>query len=297
MIAEIPPSQIIQNLNETVYVATRLPDNRASSEPFVSGDTFRAHADFIFDETQQPFAPEDVAFGSTVFVKGDLLQKFLRKVHPLIQQPYVLITHNSDEASPGPFGALLDDPKILAWFGQNADTHHPKLHPIPIGIANRYWAHGDTEVFDAVKAQGYPKTTLLYLNFSINPVYTKPVLEERTKVYHQFALQPFCLPAFPKDLQSYLRETAMSKFVLSPRGNGLDCHRTWEALYMGSIPILHTSTLDPMFENLPVLLIEDWDQVTKEFLETKYEEMQNRSYQWKKLTAAYWIEQINGFKK
>ncbi|CAF4378106.1 unnamed protein product, partial [Adineta steineri] len=27
-------------------------------------------------------------------------------------------------------------------------------------------------------------------------------------------------------------------FWLSPRGNGLDCHRTWEALYLDTIPIV-----------------------------------------------------------
>jgi hypothetical protein len=38
-------------------------------------------------------------------------------------------------AGQGEFEAFLDDPKLLAWFAQNTDlSHHPKLHPIPIGI-------------------------------------------------------------------------------------------------------------------------------------------------------------------
>ena len=36
-------------------------------------------------------------------------------------------------------------------------------------------------------------------------------------------------------------------FVLSTRGNGLDCHRTWELLLLGSIVITRTSPLDPLF--------------------------------------------------
>ena len=36
-------------------------------------------------------------------------------------------------------------------------------------------------------------------------------------------------------------------FVLSPFGNGMDCHRTWEALSLGSIPIIKGNG----FSNLP----------------------------------------------
>ena len=32
----------------------------------------------------------------------------------------------------------------------------------------------------------------------------------------------------------YLRTLGQHRFVLSPRGNGLDAHRTWEALMVGS---------------------------------------------------------------
>ena len=35
----------------------------------------------------------------------------------------------------------------------------------------------------------------------------------------------------------YLRTLGQHRFVLSPRGNGLDAHRTWEALMVGTIPI------------------------------------------------------------
>jgi hypothetical protein len=34
-------------------------------------------------------------------------------------------------------------------------------------------------------------------------------------------------------------------FEICPRGNGLDCHRTCEALLLRTIPIVRSSTLDP----------------------------------------------------
>ena len=53
-----------------------------------------------------------------------------------------------------------------------------------------------------------------------------------------------------------------NRFVISPDGNGLDTHATWEALLAGCIPIVPKSPLDPLFEVLPVWLIESWSDVT-----------------------------------
>ena len=51
-------------------------------------------------------------------------------------------------------------------------------------------------------------------------------------------------------------------FELSPQGNGLDCHRTWEALILNTIPIVRTSSLDPLYEGLPVVVVAEWADVT-----------------------------------
>eukprot|EP00581_Thalassiosira_minuscula_P011257 CAMPEP_0183725922 /NCGR_PEP_ID=MMETSP0737-20130205/21903_1 /TAXON_ID=385413 /ORGANISM="Thalassiosira miniscula, Strain CCMP1093" /LENGTH=356 /DNA_ID=CAMNT_0025957093 /DNA_START=32 /DNA_END=1099 /DNA_ORIENTATION=- len=56
------------------------------------------------------------------------------------------------------------------------------------------------------------------------------------------------------------------KFMLSPRGVGLDCYRTWEALYLGMIPVVKTSTLDSMYQGLPVLIVDEWSDLTPELL-------------------------------
>jgi len=50
-------------------------------------------------------------------------------------------------------------------------------------------------------------------------------------------------------------------FVISAAGNGLDCHRTWELLYLGSIVVTKTSPLDRLFDGLPVVIVEDWNEV------------------------------------
>lgn len=55
-------------------------------------------------------------------------------------------------------------------------------------------------------------------------------------------------------------------FVLSPFGNGMDCHRTWEALLCGCIPIVRSSVFNELFEGLPVLIVEKWSDISLQLL-------------------------------
>lgn len=77
-------------------------------------------------------------------------------------------------------------------------------------------------------------------------------------------------------------------FVISPWGNGLDCHRTWEVLCLGSIPVVKTSGLDRLFDDLPVWIINDWNEVTHENMVKKIEEFKSKTFNYEKLTLAYW---------
>jgi hypothetical protein len=94
----------------------------------------------------------------------------------------------------------------------------------------------------------------------------------------------------------YLNELASCKFVLSPRGNGIDTHRTWETLYLGSIPIVKTSSLDPMYEGLPVLIVQNFEDITERFLEEKYEEMSHTTYNLQRLNSSYWFSEMTKYK-
>jgi hypothetical protein len=80
------------------------------------------------------------------------------------------------------------------------------------------------------------------------------------------------------------------KYVISPHGNGLDCHRTWEALALGCIPIVRTSSLDPMFNGLPVLIVKEWSDVTAEVLDSFVPDYLCVD----KLKINYWNTIING---
>ena len=272
--------------------------DRRPSYPLITGDGFRALAEHILDEDVCHIDLEAFKKGDIVFVKTEFLDRFTQEFLPKISKPFILITHNSDCDIPGRWNYLLHDPIIITWFGQNVlSREHPKLHPIPIGITNRYNYNGESSIyFSAIKkAQNHPrhpKQTLVYWNMNIN---TSP--EERKKSYEHFSTKSFCLTLHQLvPFKNYIHNLLKAQFVVSPRGNGLDCHRTWEALYFGAIPIVKRSGIDELFEDLPVVIIEDWNQVSEEFLKNKLLHLNASPHALEKLWFPYWKKLIDSYR-
>jgi hypothetical protein len=266
----------------------------ASSRPYLSGDTFRAICEFHYDEVTTSFDPADVKPGDCVFVKTDMLESYFASKHPSIQNPYIIISHNSDHPAPGPCVRYLDDPKIVAWFAQNVEVIHPKLHPIPIGVANPMWPHGNVAILAHCESRkgSVPRDRGVYVNLS---VWTYP--GERQRVCNLLADKPYAYFSGQKSFEGYLLDLLTVRFVASPRGNGLDCHRTWEALYMGAIPIVRRSNMDAAFKNLPVLIVDDWTEISESFLEEQYEKIKAHSYRDEKLYADFWEKKIQKYRR
>lgn len=273
-------------------------DNRQryTSYPYISSDTFRAISDHILDETDLPFNPDAVKEGDLIYVRGYpvFLNEFIKYL-PHIKNKFILITHNTDDTLPGSYTFLLDHPLLIAWFTQNKGReNHPRLHALPIGFACNYWYYGDSEILTDVLAnpRPYHKKHFLYVNFKAanNP-------QARDHVMHHFKDLPFCSWSEPKPWNEYLYDLADSIFVLSPPGNGLDCYRAWEALLFGAIPVMLSTSIDCLFDDLPVVIVNDWHEISKEFLERKYHEIQNRQYKLNKLHAWYWIDLIKSMQR
>ncbi len=273
-----------------------LLQNSNFARDYIHGNGFRAIADYFVENGGIPFNPETVGPRSIIYIETDFLDHFFLSIFPRLSNPVILITHNGDWPSPGRFVQYLDDPKIIMWFGQNCDIQpHPKFYPIPIGIANPKWGHGNPKIFDAVlnrleKKGERKRLSQLYINFSPG---TNPV---RSQLIHMFKSKPLAVLVSMKPVQKYLMEMSHYKFVLSPWGNGLDCHRTWEALLVGCIPVVKTSTLDPLYEDLPVIIVQDWHEITEDFLQNRYQEMKDKKYNQEKLFMNYWIDFIKSYK-
>jgi hypothetical protein len=268
-----------------------LPPERAVTAPFLSGDAFRAAADLAYDELSPSLDPLQVQPGCVVFVKTDYLSSFFEKIHPKIQHPYVIISHNSDDGAPGKWAKFLEDPRILAWFAQNYDgTPHKKMHPIPIGLANSCWKHGNVKTLEKVQKLKLAKKHLLYMNIAVQ---TFP--QERQKVYDWLVKAKYCRTEKNVEHEPFLKTIASSRFIVSPRGNGLDTHRLWEALYLGAIPIVKSSSIDALYEGLPVFVVNNWEEVTEEALQKFEKEVEKLPQQRDKLTIDHWVRQIRSY--
>ena len=262
---------------------------RHSSEPYISGDSFRSHCQFVLDKNSD-FNPCSVKTGDAIFVQLNYLDRFFTDYHPRITARYILVSHNHDVSAPREFKSFLADDKLYAWFTQNMDCVHPKLYPIPIGLINMF--HGFSRsryqtLENALHTLPVEKAVLCYANFNINNNKS-----ERGYVFDLLRDQKWICWENNMGYPWFLKRFAESKFVLSPHGGGLDCYRTWEALLMGSYPIVKTSTLDQLYDGLPVLIVNKWEDVTPEFLEQSYLEMRKKSYKWDRLYFQYWLDLI-----
>jgi hypothetical protein len=90
----------------------------------------------------------------------------------------------------------------------------------------------------------------------------------------------------------YYRSLSQVRFAISPHGNGLDCHRTWEILFMGAFPIVKRSSLDEMYRDLPVLIVENWIDVDEELLRLTYEQFRIRRFNYQSLYMSYWVQKF-----
>jgi hypothetical protein len=288
---EVSPGVFIPASPEIFPGRSNDPSKRTTSYPFLSSDTLRMFCTYKYDETHIPISPAEVKDGDTIYVNATatLLDDFFADIHPLIKNKYILVTHASDESIPGKYRSYLDDDTLAAWFGPNVSINHPKMFFIPIGIACKFFPHGNTELLTQMieKAPLLLKNKLLYMNFNVGTN-----RGERRVTYDFFASKPFCYRSNNKSYRDYLFDTAHAQFILSPAGNGMDCHRTWEALFMGSFPVTKHSPLDKLYEQFPIVIVDDWAQVTEEFLNKKYEELKKFVYDRKKLYAPYWLDQI-----
>lgn len=278
---------------QCIFISLFFMSSSLCAISFISGEAFKSIATFIYKEENDNCRcylthPELVQCGDIIFLSRTFLEDFFIKCHPKIKHPYILISHHNDMGITEDLRPYLDDKKLFALFAQNIEMHHPKLIPIPIGLRSFYinsdFAQEQHEALKKLSVTKHPKTMLLYANFCVttNHIVRKPIFD-------YFKTCSFCsLCEIRKPVEGYLFDVASSQFIVSPRGSGIDCYRTWEALYLGSYPVVISSALDPLYEGLPVLIIKDWTDLSKELLEQKFIEFQHTQWNFEKLDFAYW---------
>ena len=93
--------------------------------------------------------------------------------------------------------------------------------------------------------------------------------------------------------RDYFKELTKHKFVISPEGNGADCHRHYEALIAGCIPVMERNPLLMMkYRGLPVLWTTDYSEITIAHLESEYCRMIDQTYDFDTLFLSHYSEEL-----
>lgn len=179
----------------------------------------------------------------------------LHKILSTFLNPFSLILHNNDYNFKEKDLNLLSIPNCQKIYTQNCTVTHPNVVPLPIGIANSCWPWGDLNVWNKVKVIE-KKENFIYFNFTIEGG-CRDV--KRPSCFNR--ISKLGIPwQDTKDYETYLKDLSTYKFCISPEGNGIDCHRTWEALYLKVIPIVDRNSTTEFFSKIfPMVLVDNWD--------------------------------------
>ncbi len=199
----------------------------------------------------------------TIFVYTHLLDYFKNYVLKRLDSPFTLISHNSDDGINLSYLEILNYPYLDKWYAQNCEISHEKLVSLPIGLANRQW--GEQKISQLIQvSKHYKKTNLVYSNFSLHTHESRRALSN-ISFKLGFVTKGQNLP-----YENYLKELAQHQFCLCPRGNGLDTHRFWEAQYLNTIPIIVKSDWTSSYSGLPILVLNNWDELQSIDLSKEY---------------------------
>ena len=236
---------------------------------------------------------------------------------------------------PMSMNAFLNDERLVVWFAQNYDIHgcekvealkraqcqdpnldaaaSAKMRPLPIGldfhsmaekrrfgIGRESAASQQETLLSASSVAWQDKPLQVMAVFKVHGM--KPdraVLAEQLDSKHDLGE---CVLTPPKmDRKEFWRMHDQAAFVFCPQGHGLDTHRVFEALNLHSVPVVRSSPLDELYENFPILILEQWSdfvscdvltewraQIMQRFGSNPFEcpDVQE------KLRLAYWVEQV-----
>jgi len=213
---------------------------------------------FYYDETTAILP--DMSNVTKIFVNTWTLDKFFKVIFPLLEGSYIFISHNSDLGITEKHATFLDDSKVIKWLSQNTYIIHEKLISLPIGLGNQQYQHGNLSLIKRTMDAEINKALLVFKNFDSGTNYGERSVVDQITTNNNIPMWPHL------SQEEYFLRLAQSTFVISPPGNGVDCHRIWECLYFKAIPIVKTHICFNQFKDLPILFIDDWNIVTEKFL-------------------------------
>ena len=292
------------------------------SYPFVTGDTFRAFADVVYDDTHSTLdksildhillrgkrpdffgGKELTKDGEVIFIKTDFTRDFVMGPLRSVKTKFIVVTHNSAYSVPRHVQdqELLKHPLLIRWFAQNLSpgySDHEKMEAVPLGLENprvRGYLISDIEPYLRAAPPAYsvlqqhdhrPNFLFVALNPLTNPLRSQALVNFKDIMD---------TPNRKLRRSEYFVSMMNSKFTLSPPGRGEDCHRTWEAILLSSIPIVRPSGIAKLFLNAPVFVLKNWN-IDFNGSRAMFLNFSPDSMSKKYAMAQFWFDRINKYR-
>jgi len=289
-------NQLPNKIDLMIYKLSFYFSRKIKKDRLLRGETFLSFADKIlvfYDKLyDDPYSIND---GDTVYCDTHEILKFVDILN--LKKNLTIITHNSDffvcdNFPENSMGISVDSFFCYKkWFAQNSYSKKNNVIPIPIGFENLKWERlfgFKTKWIEDISKLNFKPSELVYFNCNL-----ATNLKERKECFDFSFKSKFVNIDSPNlSYTEYLKRVKQHKFILSPRGNGLDCHRTWEVLKLKRIPVLkREGQLEQLYSKMPVLFIDNWSDLNDMNLDTLYEnyDFENQDY----LTKDYWYKFCN----
>jgi hypothetical protein len=161
------------------------------------------------------------------------------------------------------FDSIPDN--VLRICAANSMVWGDKVIPAPYGV-QRLMSYNDDriQVLKSYMTKEKMPTAFRLLYVGIN----ENSHEERTGLTKKFLDNPWATVETERvNFETYLDRMWRCKFVLCPRGNAIDCHRNWETVYMGRVPVMKRNPyLEELYAPYQVLWVNDYSEVTEQLL-------------------------------
>jgi hypothetical protein len=267
---------------------------RKNSSPFLSGDLFADQSDVsMYPPTfrARKFSLKDLREARVIFCPSSKLDVFLEE-HLRNITARVIIAGNDDLD-------FHEIPKniprsVKQLFLQNSFiSDHPLVTTLPIGIENYRWGvNGNPRFITAGPLWQTRRHQVLIGPFGLSH-------PDRFHVRQEFDNDdPHTVfiknRISPQDFNELMNEF---KYVASVRGNGVDTHRFWEALYRGAIPIVVEDDWSRSLKDLgiPICFIDSWSRSNVNQVVSKQLKFQFRPDSLEALWWPFWKRKIEKF--
>lgn len=267
---------------------------------WITGEKFVGVSDMVYypegakdcNPLENTFCPcalkeRNIVYTHTLYVRQlfDIISK--------IPVEFVVVTHNCDENVDESYLPIPDN--VVHWFTQNVAVNHPKIESIPIGLENSKWFKNITKKAKMETKLDSSKQykNLVYLNSNVktNPAERQPLYDLFSNVNWVTVEQRLN----GQDFDGYIDNIYNHKFVFCPDGNGIDTHRLWETLYLGSIPICKEGINVGFYDELPIVTVEDWSDVTEKKLLNGFVYKYMNNWNKEMLAFEYWKNRIRSY--